>query len=348
MKKNRVFLRRIAAWLVLLCLLVSLLSCDLGFAPTPAGPSYEIVNAAADRIVPCDVFSLSDLSIVARGENATAVSYPVTEDMISRADLDKLNVAGIHVITVRFRGEELTVSVRLRDPIADSSPLPSVSPDPAEEWVTFRTGQIADYYSAAEGKSGEALKAALREIISEVTHRETYDELRQDLAVTDAGDAAGTIRCFYSQKEVPAAWDSGATWNREHVWPRSKGWFDRNGAGADLHHIRPDDPQDNAARGNTPFGESADYFNPPDEVKGDVARIVFYLLVRYSEADAYPVTNVAESMVMLLCWNREDPVDSYEIRRNEATYEIQGNRNPFIDCEALADRIWEESVVSVR
>ena len=70
------------------------------------------------------------------------------------------------------------------------------------------------------------------------------------------------------------------------------------------------------------------------------ARIIFYLLVRYSESDSISITNVAKSMDMLLRWNELDPVDDKEIRRNEAVFKIQGNRNPFIDYSHLAKKIW--------
>lgn len=194
---------------------------------------------------------------------------------------------------------------------------------------------------AATAVKGNQMKRAIRAIISQVTHVETYDELRQDLAKTDPGDKPGTVRLFYSGEEVNSKWDSGNTWNREHVWPKSRGWYKNGGAGADIHHIRPDSPSGNSSRGNTKFGEGASYYCPPDEVKGDIARIIFYMLTRYSETDtAYPVTNVAQSMDILLKWNRLDPVDKYETVRNNEAYAIQGNRNPFIDCPALAESIW--------
>ena len=77
-----------------------------------------------------------------------------------------------------------------------------------------------------------------------------------------------------------------------------------------------------------------------DEAKGDVARIIFYMLTRYSQSDSNGVTKVAQSMNMLLEWNELDPVDALEIQRNKVAEGIQGNRNPFIDYPELADAIW--------
>lgn len=193
--------------------------------------------------------------------------------------------------------------------------------------------------------TGTAAKLAIRTIISKVTHNESYGELRYDLPKTDPGDRPGTVRLFYSGKSVNATWDLGATWNREHVWPKSLGWYPRENsardAGGDIHCIRPADPHENTSRSNKKFGEGGGYFAPDDNYKGDVARLIFYMLVRYSETDSrYPVTNVAQSMAVLLRWNKLDPVDETEIIRNNEAYAIQGNRNPFIDCPSLADTIW--------
>ncbi len=235
--------------------------------------------------------------------------------------------------------------------------IPDVSPDPTEDpnktvippsGDFVYTNEVGNYYTGIDGLYGEELKLELREIISVIKKTETYDALRQDLAKTDAGSTPGTIIGFYTHKEMNAKWDQGATWNREHVWPKSKGWFNTSGAGADIHHIRPESSSDNSSRGNKSFGpyNNTTYFCPPDDAKGDVARILFYMLTRYAETDTeYPVTKVAYSMEMLLDWNELDPVDDLEIQRNNEAYKIQGNRNPFIDCPDFANYIWDLSRV---
>jgi len=114
-------------------------------------------------------------------------------------------------------------------------------------------------------------------------------------------------------------------------------------AGCDAHHIRAVDSKENSARGNKPYGTGSGYYTPADNVKGDVARIIFYLLVCYEEADNYNVTKVAKSMDMLLQWNELDPVDDIERKRNEEVYKIQNNRNPFIDYSDYAYYIWDQS-----
>ena len=160
-------------------------------------------------------------------------------------------------------------------------------------------------------------------------------------------------------------------WNREHVWPLSKLGGDTGLiAGHDAHHIRPADVSVNKDRGNLEFGLastiendtyapgssyckiSSEYFEPRDEVKGDIARMLFYMAVRYEgdingEEDLELVfsahgasTFEFGNLALLLEWNRLDPVDDFERNRNNVIYSYQKNRNPFIDYPSLADLIW--------
>lgn len=230
--------------------------------------------------------------------------------------------------------------------------------------------ELNSYYDDIDmSLRGDELKLALRELIT-ISHRTiiTYNDLRYKLPITD-GDGNGNIILLYSRKSVSSKWDQGHTWNREHVWPQSLGWFNEEGAGADIHHIRPTSNSANSSRGNKPYGEvenreyykkllsdntlygyaNSKIFEPIDEIKGDVARIIFYLLVRYPEADKYNVTAVASSMEMLLKWNAQDPVDDYERQRNEKAFELQGNCNPFIDNSEFAEMIFgKENVQTTR
>ena len=188
----------------------------------------------------------------------------------------------------------------------------------------------------------------LRDLISTThTTQITYGDLRYNtIARADASISdPSKIVLIYSRKEVSSTWDSGTTWNREHVWPQSVGWWgdaknSSKNAGSDLHHVRPENPGVNSSRGNKAFGTKQGQYLPVDEAKGDVARILFYMLVRYQETDSKSITVVAESMELLLKWNELDPVDALEIQRNNVAEEIQGNRNPFIDYPELADVIW--------
>ena len=154
-------------------------------------------------------------------------------------------------------------------------------------------------------------------------------------------------------------------WNREHVWPQSLGGNNTSGGGADLHHIRPSDAVVNSTRGNKKYGNAdggktvygsnpatgylggtyGTYFEPNDNVKGDVARICLYVYVRWnSNWGAANITNVFQSIDVLLEWCALDPVDTWEMGRNEVVQDIQGNRNVFIDYPEYAWLIFGREV----
>ena len=213
--------------------------------------------------------------------------------------------------------------------------------------------------------SGNELKNNLRSLITNThKHTTTYEELKKFTPKSDASlTNPSKVVLIYSRKEVQGTWsDGGHYWNREHVWPKSLGGFGTSGAGADLHHLRPEDPVVNSTRNNFPFGEvksgnkvkmstqnggeytdnylGGGYFEPQDCAKGDVARILLYLITRYSYLETTGITVVAQSMKMILEWNELDPVDEWEMQRNDVTEGYQGNRNPFIDHPELAREIW--------
>lgn len=132
------------------------------------------------------------------------------------------------------------------------------------------------------------------------------------------------------------------TFNTEHVYPKSKIVTQ---AVTDLHHLRVCDSKVNSQRGNHPFTDGKgkakllkNKWFPGDEWKGDVARMILYLSLRYNEElDADISTG---GLDLLLKWNAEDPVSFIEKNRNDVIEQAQGNRNPFIDNPYLATLIW--------
>lgn len=203
-------------------------------------------------------------------------------------------------------------------------------------------GDLSDYYKSVEGLTGSALKKSLRSLIT-TTHKKitSYDDCKKYLphADEDLTNSKNMI-LFYTGESIKKSTDVNNDWNREHVWPKSLGWYKNSGAGADLHHIRPCSIPVNSARGNIKFGIGSSYYTPNDDYKGDVARIIFYMMTRYSQSDSYDFTSVAQSKALLLEWNKLDPVSPQEVYRNEYIYKIQGNRNPFIDYPEFVDMIW--------
>ena len=290
-------------------------------------PIYEILNPYANTNVNINSFVLSNIRIQ---EITSGETVNVNTSMLSVEDNNKLSQVGTHTITIVYKNFSESITIVL------------VEGGSGENNDTDIDDIANGYYKSTAGLTGTQLKYALRTIINDVKKNTSYSDLTRDLAKTDPGKTSGKILLFYLRKEVNATWDSGKTWNREHIWPQSQSWFSTSGAGSDIHHIRPTDPDENSRRGNTRYGENGSGYEPKDNVKGDVARIIFYLLTRYSQTDSsYPVTKVATSMNMLLDWHKLDPVDSIETYRNQKAYEIQGNRNPFIDNPDFAYMIWD-------
>lgn len=134
---------------------------------------------------------------------------------------------------------------------------------------------------------------------------------------------------------------SPQTFNTEHIFPQSR--LSSADAVTDLHHLRVSDADINSTRLNYPFTEGSgeaklingDSWFPGDEWKGDVARMVMYLNIRYGET----FTKVG-TLDLFLKWNAEDPVSAFELQRNNVIESAQGNRNPFIDNPYLATLIW--------
>ena len=123
---------------------------------------------------------------------------------------------------------------------------------------------------------------------------------------TDCEDAGTTISCFYSGKAIGPAWDSGATWNREHTWPASKSLNESSLDGSDIMTLRPTDKNINSGRGNTAYGVSSGYYDPNKstttyDVPGDVARTMLYTYVRWGNtANMWGTSGVIESKDVLL------------------------------------------------
>lgn len=242
------------------------------------------------------------------------------------------------------------------------------------------------YYNAASGKTGDELKTALHDIIKGHT-TVSYNNLWNAFWSTD-NKGGGIVWDMYSdvpdgtppyvfelgQHQCGSYSGEGDCYNREHSWPKS--WFgSQTTPECDLHHIFPTDGFVNAQRGNFPFGEvqsaswtsqngsklgtcksslgySGTVFEPIDAYKGDFARAIMYMSVRYYGEDgnwgSSGMTNKSEifpwAIAMLMDWNEQDPVSQKEIDRNNAIYaDYQHNRNPFVDHPEYARMIWDEN-----
>jgi len=191
--------------------------------------------------------------------------------------------------------------------------------------------------------------------------RRSYDEARQLLGIIDRDPNQPTnVLTIYDRLSVQGTWDGGITWNREHVWPNSRLGIPRvsgssRNIGSDLHNLRAAIPSTNSSRSNKVFDyvTTSDTYFPGNQDKGDVARILFYMVIAYSElelvdyvlandpATNYTLAGAKMSLISrLLVWHVQDPVDDFERTRNQAIFNAQGNRNPFIDHPQFVELIW--------
>tara|TARA_B100001057_G_scaffold216395_1_gene216714 strand:- start:988 stop:2118 length:1131 start_codon:yes stop_codon:yes gene_type:complete len=249
------------------------------------------------------------------------------------------------------------------------------------------------YYDQANNLSSVELKEALHQIISnhviypytsnstdtwdilQESDQDPYENNNMILVYTGRSqekgyrDGSGN----YSQYENGNGTQSNS-WNREHIWPKSHGFPDDNdNAYTDVHNLKPCDRSVNSSRGTKDFDfggnqhaeasdclTDSDSWEPPDYVKGDIARILFYMVVRYDpgidhennvfdlELVDYTTPNNTDPILgklsSLLEWHLSDPVDDFEINRNEIIFGFQENRNPFIDHPNLVNYLWGENI----
>ncbi|OEJ28464.1 ribonuclease [Streptomyces agglomeratus] len=245
---------------------------------------------------------------------------------------------------------------------------PAAAPADSAATAAVAASDPSTYYAAAAGKTGAALKSSLHTIIS-TQSTVSYDQVWTALKNTDQ-DPANTANVIelYTGKSIAKTRNGGNTgdWNREHVWAKSHGDFGTStGPGTDLHHLRPEDVTVNSIRGNKDFDNGgtavsgaagnytdADSFEPRSAVKGDVARMILYMAVRYDGGDGFadlePNDRVSNGSLpaigrlsVLKQWSLQDPPDTFEKRRNEIIYSTyQRNRNPFIDHPEWVESIW--------
>ncbi|XP_021723439.1 uncharacterized protein LOC110690861 isoform X1 [Chenopodium quinoa] len=255
--------------------------------------------------------------------------------------------------------------------------------------VRYACEDVKTYYSSIGHLKGKALSRKLNSIIAghhSLSYKEVWDALKiLDAADIDKPEASSGIVEIYSSRVAPkrlAGKPEG--WNREHLWPRSYGLM-RSPSLTDLHNIRPADANGffffpvNSSRGNKYFGECQVGFThcmkpankeaasdtetdmkiwaPPQRVRGDVARALMYMAIRYGfhQPGEGPVLRLSDSpsvvkkkmglLSVLLKWNELDPPSTEEKLRNERVCRFyQHNRNPFVDHPEYANLIWKHVV----
>lgn len=247
-----------------------------------------------------------------------------------------------------------------------------------------QSSEVKEYYKNIDfNTTGTTLKTALGKLITE-THVKVLKyspDTWQALKITDAnsnnpdevvllygwedGSDSDYTNDKFRDNKLQDSGSNGKFWNREHTYARSLGTpnLEKYDANTDIHHLRASDKDRNADRNNWKFAngsgnsgkvtvDNKTYWYPGDEWKGDVARMMMYMYLRYgiqclpSGVALGEPNNTPDAMIdLFLNWNAEDPVSEIEIKRNnylgnKANTYAQGNRNPFIDNPYLATKIW--------
>lgn len=244
--------------------------------------------------------------------------------------------------------------------------------------------QPVNYYNSLDGLSGASLKQAIQDIIANpaIVRAQTYTDIIDILKEADQNPAnSNEVWLLYTEQGRPkldyqTVSNSLGKWNREHVYPRSRGGFfsieaDEIADGKDVfwttvadslrhgnsdaHALRAADGPENSIRNNQNYGVR-EYDGPlgnNGSFKGDVARSIFYMVTRYNGMDVingYPSDDpdgFIGDLATLLDWHRNDPPDDYEMNRNNVVYTWQYNRNPFIDEPDLVEYLWGNQIGNI-
>lgn len=351
------------------------------------GESFNIVftteqNVTADLNFSLNLnngtFNTSDYTgntslTIPNGQNTTSTTITLTDDILDEGDEEMIiKLSGLPPSFV-----SLNNNLRIRAVDNDFQVAAFGTPiNPT--YGVVASAQPNGYYDPLNGLSGSNLKQAMQDIIAEegVVRAQTYTDIIDILKEADQ-NPANSNQVWLVYKEIGRAKldyqttsNSIGKWNREHTYPRSRGGFNsidlddiadgknvfwnttadslRHG-NSDAHALRAADGPENSSRGNQHYGQ----YNGPSgtlgKFKGDVARSVFYMAIRYNNlaiVNGFPVSTVGElgDLATLLDWHRNDPPDDFELNRNNIVYTWQFNRNPFIDYPDLVEYIWGNQV----
>jgi hypothetical protein len=309
--------------------------------------------------------------IIPSGTTSISRTITTVDDTLDEGD----EVAVIKFNTLPFGFNRLNDFIEIRVVDNDFIIAPFGTPLAPTYGIVYSTAPTG-YYASLEGLAGTALRQELQNIIANpnLVRAHNYGDIVDILKVADQ-NPLNSNQVWLMYVESPRAkldYQTGSVgtgkWNREHIYPQSRGGFsnatsevadginvwlptsaeDIATGHADAHHLRAEDGPENTNRSNKDYGLTG--YNGPNgnqgSWKGDVARALFYMAVRYNGLEVVngdlPDTTVGQigDLSSLLQWNQLDPTDDFEMNRNNYIYTWQYNRNPFIDYPNLADYIW--------
>lgn len=305
------------------------------------------------------------------GQNSTVTTITLRDDTIDEGD----EVLKISLSTLPVEYLKLNDKIEIR--VVDDDFVVSAWGTPLKpSYGLVLSTQPANYYESLGGLSSANLEQALQNIIAEegMVRAQTYADIIDILEAADQNPAnSNQVWQVYVEEgraklDYQTTSNNIGTWNREHTFPRSRGGFNsinlddiRDGkevfwntnadslrhANSDAHALRASYGPENSIRNNQFYGPGQ-YVGPSGTLgsfKGDVARSVFYLQIRYNGLEivnGYPDGLIGQfgDLATLLDWHRNDPPDDYEMNRNNVVYTWQNNRNPFIDEPDLVEYLW--------
>jgi hypothetical protein len=313
---------------------------------------------------------------IPNGQNSTSTTITLVDDTDNEGDevlqirfLDLVEpiVASNNRVEVRIVDNDFTVA-------AWGTPL-----NPTTGIV--QSTQTAGYYDNLDGLADLDLRQALQNIIADpaTVRAHTYADVIDILKEADQNpENSNEVWLVYSEEgrsklDLQTGSNNTNKWNREHTFPRSRGgYFDieedeiadginvfwtskadslRHG-NSDAYALRAADASENSSRGNKHYGDYSGPTGTLGSFKGDVARSVLYMEIRYNglqivngfPALESPAAGDLGDLETLLDWHRNDPPDDFEMNRNNVVYNWQKNRNPFIDQPLLVEYIWGTNV----
>lgn len=334
-----------------------------------------------DIVLSNNTFDLSDFTgntslTIPIDQNTTSTTISLVDDVIDEGD----EVAIVSFVSLPSQYLALNDKLEVRIVDNDFVVAPYGIPTNPTFGIVSST-QPNSYYDSLDGLSDVALRQALQDIIANpaTVRAQTYADIIAILKEADQNPAnSNQVWLVYTEQgraklDFQTTSNNNGKWNREHTYPRSRGGFNsidlddiadgvdvfwttkadslRHG-NSDAHALRAADGPENSIRSNKNYG-GTEYNGPTANLgsfKGDVARSVLYMAVRYNGlavVNGFPTTSPIGQLgdlATLLDWHRNDPPDDFEMNRNNVIFTWQFNRNPFIDQPDLVEYIWGNNV----
>ena len=346
---------------------------DINFETEQNVTSPLSINITLDN----DTFDTSDFLgnvalTIPTGQNQVSTAITLIDDSLDEGDeILKINITSLPV-------EYLTLNNSLEIRVIDNDfQIANFGTPLNPTYNIVQSTQPNGYYDSLDGLADVNLKQALQNIIAKenVVREHSYADVIEILKNADQNpENSNQVWLAYTEQARPKLdYQNSSTgtgkWNREHTFPRSRGGYNsieaddiadginvywethvdslRHG-NSDAHALRAVDSPENSSRGNQHYGQ---YNGPTGNLgsfKGDVARSVFYMAIRYNGLEivnGFPSTvGQLGDLATLLDWHRNDPPDDYEMNRNNIVYTWQINRNPFIDQPLMIEYLWGNNI----